>query len=286
MKLYKDYMDLNWKEYIVKLDTGINMAYYEAGHIEGIPIMLIHGVTDSCIAWAQIVPGLVECGYHCYIVEYRGNGMTDKPDMGEDGYTTDIITDDIINLMDKIGLEKAHFVGHSYGSLISQVIAAKFPEKCLSCILINTGVDCKAPAIDYVKQGDGNYLGLDAYEDFLPEDFCKDWMTTTNEDESFRTALVGHAKQMPVVAWKNLMNGLEEFDSSGFLHKIIGNVLVIWSTEDEIFTKENQDRLKRGLVSCKVKYIDVEGASHNGFWDSIAMAEKYVDYIDQFIKSN
>ena len=128
MKSYKDYVEIPFEEKMIKLDTGINMAYYEFGKDGGKPLLLIHGITDGCVSWTQMIPHLIEMGYHLYIVEYRGNGMTEKPDADENGYTAEIIAEDVIDLMDKIGLKEINLVGHSYGSMISQVLMAKYPD--------------------------------------------------------------------------------------------------------------------------------------------------------------
>lgn len=284
MKLYKDYTDIAFCEQIVALDTGINMAYYEFGDSDGIPIMLIHGITDGCITWTQMIPEFVKRGYHLYIVEYRGNGLTDKPDAGDEGYTGEMIADDIIDLMDKIGIGEIHIVGHSYGSMVSQYLAVKAPEKVLSCTLMDTGVECKGELIDFAREGDGEFRGMYGYDTYLPEAFCEQWMATTNEDESFRTALATHVKQMPIAGFRNLINGLYHFDSTGFIDKITGKVLVIWGTEDDVFPAEAQKKVRDGLVSCDVTYVNMEGASHNGFWDCEARALEYVEVIDRFLK--
>ena len=101
-KTYYDYAEVDWEQKYLDLDTGVRMAYYECGPKDGKTVLLIHGVTDGCVAWAQIAPVLEKAGCHCYIVEYRGNGMTDKPDMGPFGYTGELLADDIIDFIEKL----------------------------------------------------------------------------------------------------------------------------------------------------------------------------------------
>lgn len=277
----------NWEEYKVALDTGINMYYYRCGSKSGTPLILIHGVTDGRISWMQEAPLLAKKGYNCYIVEYRGNGKTDKPDLIATGYTADILADDILNLMDKISLPAVHMIGHSFGSLICQELARKASERCLSLTLIDTTVKCSGnPVLTEVLDGNGSdFRGVYGYEDAIPEDFLNSWATVTNEDREFQMATLEHVKSLPLVAWQNLMTGLIQFDSREYVSKIKNTILVIWGTEDNIFTMEDQKLVKKYLKGCKTKYVDVEGASHNGYWDSISMAEKYSKIIDEFIKS-
>lgn len=286
-KTYYDCAEVDWEQQRLVLDTGVTMAYYECGPKDGKTVLLIHGVTDGCVAWAQIAPVLEKAGCHCYIVEYRGNGMTDKPDMGPSGYTGELLAGDIIEMIEKLDLQDIHVVGHSFGSLITQILAVKIPQRCADYTLIDTAVDCRSnPVLLGVRNGDDDFPGLDHYPDGLPDQFLQDWTAMGNESEAFRMAELEHVRQMPMVSWKNLMDGLLQFNSSDFIGDIHGDVLVLWGTEDDIFPKADQDQVKAGLTGCNVQYIDVEGASHNGFWDSLAMVETYAGHILDFIEKN
>lgn len=214
--------------------------------------------------------------------------MTDKPDMGPSGYTGQLLADDIIDLIEKLDLQEIHVVGHSFGSLITQILATKIPQRCADYVLIDTAVDCRSnPVLLGVRNGDGDgFEGLDHYKDGLPDVFLQDWVAMTNESEAFHRAELEHVRQMPMVSWYNLMDGLLQFNSTDFIGDIHGDVLVLWGTEDDIFPKVDQDQVKAGLTGCNAQYIDVEGASHNGFWDSLAMAETYAHHILNFIEKN
>lgn len=289
MKYYDDCLPHKPKANIVALPTGINMAYYELGDEGKETVVFIHGVTDGWISWAQVAEYVAKKGYYCIMVEYRGNGRTDSPQQGEEGYTAEIIAKDVMALMDYLNIEKAHVVGHSFGSLISQVLARTASERFKSYVLIDTTVDCsKNPVLNSVIEGFEQLKPLESYDDddYLPEEFIREWTLTNNEDEKFCQATFEHAKEMPAVAWKNLMRGLIRFNSSSYIGEIKGNILVIWGTNDDIFTEEDQNQVKKGLASSNVRYIDIEGASHNGFWDSLDMAKKYAGHIVDFIETN
>lgn len=170
--------------------------------------------------------------------------------------------------------------------LITQILAVKIPQRCADYVLIDTAVDCRNnPVLLSVRNGDGDgFKGLDHYPDGLPDSFLQEWTAMGNESKSFRAAALEHVRQMPMVSWKNLMDGLLQFNSTAFIGDIHGDVLVLWGTEDDIFPKADQDQVKAGLTGCNVKYVDVDGASHNGFWDSMVMAETYADHILDFIE--
>lgn len=272
-----------WKKHLVPLDTGINMAYYETGPAQGTPLLLIHGVTDGHVSWMQMAPMLARAGCRCIIVEYRGNGATDKPDCGESGYTAEMIAEDILNLMNKIGLERCHAVGHSFGSLICQELSIKDPSRFRSYTLIDTTSDCRNnPVFRMLLNGDGHgFRGIYGYSDHLPEDFLLDWTQMSNEDEAFRQATLDNVKNMPMLAWQNLIRGLAKFHNDR-LGSMPEPVQVIWGTEDDIFPMKDQELVRKKLSRCNATFIPMEGASHNGFWDSLRSCRAYAEQILRF----
>ncbi len=152
----------------------------------------LHGATDSRVSWSQVAPLLAEKGYHCYVPEYRGHGLSDKPE-SENGYTVDLHTQDVITLMDAVGLQRAHIVGHSLGSLITQQLNVHIPERVLSSTLIATSavVHDDNEVLAWILTGDGTvdgYQGLINIPDDteMPESFIQEWARCTNDDPGFQ----------------------------------------------------------------------------------------------------
>ena len=92
----------------VDLSTGITMKYVEMGQEDGDPLILVHGMTDNSRAWSLMAPYMAD-KYHIYMIDLRGHGDTDKPDMGM--YSTNMYASDIASFMDELGIEKADIVG-------------------------------------------------------------------------------------------------------------------------------------------------------------------------------
>lgn len=289
MKSFADYIQVDWTEATVALPTGITMAYTYCGPEDGVPLILIHGVTDGRISWSQVAPMFAQRGYRVYVPEYRGNGKTDKPDPGPGGYAVETHAKDILAFMDSQHIEKAHIVGHSLGSLICQLINIWHPERVLSTTLEDSAVRCQPnEVLSWAHDGDGkDYLGVHGYdkEQAMPESFLKDWADTPNDSEDFRLATLEHVRQMSYPVWNWLLTGLNAFDNRANIGKVSGKVLVLWGSEDVIFPQKDQDELKAGLTGCDVTYKTYEGGSHNFHWDSLASRTWFVDTIDAFIKS-
>ena len=75
--------------------------------------------------------------YRCISFDHRGAGDSDKP---QTGYTTELIARDVIGLMDKLGIDKAHMAGTSTGGCVLQNLAIDHPKRLRCCIFSNTWV--------------------------------------------------------------------------------------------------------------------------------------------------
>lgn len=287
MKCFADYLTTNWEEHFVDLSTGIRMAYTVCGPEDGKKIVLIHGVTDGRVSWSQAAPMLADKGYRVYVPEYRGNGKTDKPEAGPEGYTIEMHEKDMVAFFEAAGIDKAHIVGHSLGSIICQRMNIENPELVKSTTLIASTVKCMPNEIlTWIVEGDGEgFGGVFAYdeEQALPESFLKEWTENTNECDDFQQATYAHAYQIPYKCWHHLMNGLNAFDNREDIGKVSGKVLVIWGTEDVVFPISDQEELRAGLTGCDVTYKNVEGGSHNTHWDSVATCTSMMNMLDEFI---
>lgn len=115
--------------------NGIRMAVYEQG--EGVPVVLLHGFPELAISWRHQVKALSAAGYRAIAPDQRGYGLTDRP---EDVTTYDLrhLCDDMVGLLDAIGIEKAVFCGHDWGGGVVWTLVRLYPERCLGVIGVNT----------------------------------------------------------------------------------------------------------------------------------------------------
>ena len=271
----------------IALPTGIKMAYDETGPRDGVPVLLIHGITDGRTSWEQVAPLLAERGCHCYAVDYRGNGETDKPDDLPEGYTAERIAEDLLAFTKCVIAEKVHLVGHSYGTAIVQELLYRAPERFLPSVMMHATCDLTKTALPEIFfNGAFGFPGFDACEKAggMPEEFVRGWTAVTNEDRSFAERIFRHAMGLPVPAWKNLVVGASGFNSKPFAGKIREKVLILWGTADELLPAESQAEMRSVMSGPNFTYVDLVGTTHNGHWDSLAAAELYARYIEYWVK--
>jgi 3-oxoadipate enol-lactonase len=99
------------------------MFYVEAG--TGDPLILVMGLGGDHLAWGLQIPAFA-ARYRVIAFDNRGVGQTDAPDIP---YTTAMMADDTVGLLDALGIERAHVCGVSMGGMIAQEIALRHPAR-------------------------------------------------------------------------------------------------------------------------------------------------------------
>lgn len=123
---------------------GARIHYMELG--AGTPVVLIHGYTANA-EWKWFKPGIAPVlakHYRVVAIDARGHGRSDKPhDPAKYGPQ---MAEDVIELMDHLGIEKAHVHGYSMGGGILTQILARHPERVITAIYGGSGVAETDPA--------------------------------------------------------------------------------------------------------------------------------------------
>jgi pimeloyl-ACP methyl ester carboxylesterase len=119
------------------LINGISVHYQVRG--AGPDIVLVHGIT-SCIAqwYVEVLPSLAR-SYRVTAYDLRGHGLTD---LTPTGYTSAALADDLLALMDHLGIATASVVGHSFGGAVGLHAALTQPERINGVVLLDTGLAC------------------------------------------------------------------------------------------------------------------------------------------------
>ncbi|MGX1102667.1 MULTISPECIES: alpha/beta fold hydrolase [Bradyrhizobium] len=100
-------------------------AFHVARTGTGRPLLLLHGWPEFWLTWKPVMARLAD--RHTLIApDLRGFGDSDKP---QGAYGPDQHTDDMLALLDALGVGKAGVVGHDVGGAVMQPLARKAPER-------------------------------------------------------------------------------------------------------------------------------------------------------------
>ena len=120
----------------------LRLAYEETGPKTGEPLLLVHGWPDSPRTWDKVLPSLHEAGYKTIAPYLRGYGPSTfrKPILGRRPRRTGqpvAFARDIIDLADRLRLERFQFVGHDWGARTGYALAALYPDRLKSLVAIS-----------------------------------------------------------------------------------------------------------------------------------------------------
>ena len=115
----------------------LEIGYEEHGRSDAPAVVLLHGFPDDARAWDEIVPRLVEAGHRAIVPYLRGYGPTrlldpSKPRMAQQA----ALAQDLVDLLDALGLDRVSLVGQDWGSRTVCIAAALHPQRVRALVSI------------------------------------------------------------------------------------------------------------------------------------------------------
>jgi len=115
--------------------NGLDIHYTVEG--AGPPVIMLHGATSAAAEdWAAQRP-LFRKAFRIYLVDARGHGGT-KWDARQ-GFTRDMMVEDLLAFADALNLETFHLVGFSMGAMTALTFATRYPQRLRTAIIC--GID-------------------------------------------------------------------------------------------------------------------------------------------------
>src|SRR5215475_7803952 len=105
---------------------GVGIEYEVTG--QGRPVVLLHGFPDSGRLWRHQVPALANAGFQVIVPDLRGYGKSDKPAAVE-AYSLLSLAGDVLAVLDSLGIDRAHVVGHDWGAALAWGLASLAPDR-------------------------------------------------------------------------------------------------------------------------------------------------------------
>jgi len=126
--------------------NGIQIHYQQAG--EGQDVVLVHGVTGDLSIWyVAAMPSLAK-EFRVTAYDLRGHGYSEAT---PSGYTSAHMAADLNGLMESLGMERAHLVGHSLGAVAALHTAVLYPKRVASLVMADPGIPVVQPLVDLNK---------------------------------------------------------------------------------------------------------------------------------------
>jgi 3-oxoadipate enol-lactonase len=233
--------------------NGIKINYKIDG--QGYPLVMIMGYSSPRNGWSSQVP-FFKKPFKVVTFDNRGVGKSGKP---AGPYTTRMMADDAIALMDYLGIKKAHIIGASMGGMIAQELAINYPERVSKLVLACTYC---------CKQGESGDTKEQAELIKLPPKKMPAAMAKLACNKPFYKFMVGTLAAIQLnfmsaaasVGIQGQTAACNNHNTIDRLSAIKAPTLVIVGTEDHLITPTSSNVIAQRIPGAKL--VKVAGGSH------------------------
>lgn len=244
----------------IALSTGVELDVLQSGDPTGVPLLLLHGLSDSAVSMRPLMEALPP-GIRVIAITQRGHGDSSKP-VGP--YTTDAFVADAVAAMDKLGAPRAVIFGHSMGSVVAQRLAMKHPERVAGLVL-----EGAFPGLKGNPAAEGFYAAeIACLSDPIDRQFARDFQVSTIArpvPPPFLDLVTAEACKLPAHAWKAIFQDMMSFETTQELGAIRAPTLLLWGDQDSMVLRPDQDRLASGIRGAEL--VVFEGTGHDPHWE-------------------
>jgi len=151
---------------------GLDFHVAEAGEGEDV-VLCLHGWPQHWYEWRFLMPALAD-RHRVLAMDLRGFGWSDAP---PDGYEKENLADDVLAVLDALGIERVKLVGHDWGGWIGFLLCLKAPhrfERYLALNIVHPWVELRhalphawrlwyqqlnlSPGLGYLAHRSGRYV--------------------------------------------------------------------------------------------------------------------------------
>ena len=241
--------------------NNLSVSYNDYGPDDAPVIIFIHGFPLNKSMWDMQVETLKE-NYRVITYDIRGHGNSDP---GMDEFFIELFVNDLLGLMEKLGIEKSILCGLSLGGYIALNAVLKYPDRFDGLILNDTQCIADTPeikenrciAIIRIKEN-----GVEQYADesikklFSPESFTK------------KKNVIAEVKEMitstPKQTLCNTLHALaERKETCNRLEEINIPVLIMVGKEDKITPIAAAQQMHEKILNSKLEIIQQAGHLSN-----------------------
>ena len=246
-----------------RLSTGVTLQYVTQGDPAGVPVVFLHGVTDSWRSFERVLPHLPE-GVRAFAVTQRGHGDSDRPLVG---YRARDFANDVASFLDAVGVESAVVVGHSMGGTNAIRFALDHPERTRGLVLVAAFASFRGNAA-VIEFSEMVVAGLtDPIDVHLARDFQQSTLARPIP-AAYLDTVVAETMKVPARVWHAAFEALLDDECSAELSAVGVPTLVMSGGRDAFSDRAQQLALVGAIRGAR--RIEYEQAGHALHWEAPA----------------
>ena len=260
----------------IDLPNHVTLPFVEQGSSSGVPLVLLHGVTDSWRSFELVLPHLPE-SIHAFALTQRGHGDASRPDTG---YRLHELASDVAAFMDVVKIESAVIAGHSMGSGVAQRFATRYPDRTLGLVLIGSFASLQDnPGVQEIWDSPISTM-TDPVDKSFVQEFQQSTLAQPVAQEYFE-AVVEECLKLLARVWRAAFEGFLQEGFSEELNEVEVPTLIVWGDQDAFCGRSDQDRLTSAIKGSQL--LVYKGAGHALHWEE---PERFASDLTAFIEEN
>jgi aminoacrylate hydrolase len=225
-------------------------SLYFEDHGSGPPLLLVSGLGGVMGFWSGHVPVLAE-RFRVILHDHRGTGKSGRSRIE---YSVEQMAGDVLALMDHLGIERAHYCGHSTGGAMGQILAIEHPDRIGRLVLSATwpGPDPYFDALFANRAAVLSAMGIEAYARLSalfmkPPTWFRDHPGGAEADAMALLA----ADPDPEITLSRIA-AIRRFDRRADLHRIAAPTLVFGAADDTVTPAYNFHALAAAIPEARL----------------------------------
>jgi pimeloyl-ACP methyl ester carboxylesterase len=259
--------DITVRSHQVSGGGGVQLYVEETGNRSGRPVLFIHGLSQSGLAWNRQLRSELARDLRLVTLDLRGHGESARP---ADAYgDSDLWAQDVAAVIRALDLERPILSGWSYGGVVICDYLSRYGEDRVGGIHL-VGAVCRLgePALPFLgprflaaipglfsTDAEESVTALQAFGRLLTYD------PQTPEDSYL---VLGTAAAAPPRVRQGLLNRTLDYD--GLLAGLRTPVLITHGLEDEVILPVSADHNASTIPHAQTSYYPHVG--HAPFWES------------------
>jgi 3-oxoadipate enol-lactonase len=226
--------------------TAVEVSYTEEGLRDAPVVVLSNSLGASRAMWDPQVPALAE-RFRVVTYDTRGHGSSPVPD---GPYALDDLVDDLVALLDRLGVRRAHVAGLSLGGMTAMRLAAREPDRVGRLVLLCTSslLGPREMWADRARTARSEGTGA------LAPTVVTRWFTPGFREEhpDVVARMQAMIAETPDEGYAGCAEAIADMDLTADLPTITAPTLVISGAEDPATPPEHQQAIVDGIAGAEL----------------------------------
>ncbi|MCI4329622.1 MAG: alpha/beta fold hydrolase [Thermoplasmata archaeon] len=216
----------------------------------GPPVVFLHGIGGDHSMWNAVLPDLAK-DHGIFALDLRGHGRSPLPEGSTMSFGE--LAGDVVAVLDREGVRRAHVVGISAGGFLALTLALKDPSRVTSLTLVSSAGHCDAHTRSVGQRWADTYReeGFDAFVLRLLKDlYYPDWI---EEHMDMVDRIRDDLRSRDLTGTLRWCESIRNFDLRGRLGGVKIPTLVVQGMDDHVVDPSHARLLRQTITGTEVR---------------------------------